>query len=47
MGICVVCWYVCVRVCSIVLAGDLGGGLGFPAIMLDGNLDLNSYFFYY
>ena len=38
-----------VSVClsTIVLAGDLGGGLGFLAIVLEGDLDLNSCLFYY
>ena len=36
-----------VAVLSIVLAGDLGGGLWFLAIVLEGDLDLNSCFFYY
>ena len=43
----VLCRYVCGHVCSIVLAGDLGGGLGYLAIVLENDLDLNSCFFYY
>ena len=34
-----------VAVTSIVLAGDLGGGLWFLAIVLEVDLDLNSCFF--
>ena len=36
-----------VAVTSIVLAGDLGRGLEFLAIVLEGDLDLNSCYFYY